>query len=467
VGDDPQGVFDQLCAYIEKQMQQRSVPGVAIGILHGGEIYATGLGVTSVDNPLPVTDETLFQIGSISKTFTCLAVMRLVEMGKLDLHATVRTYLPDFKVADRTASAHTTIWHLLTHMSGWVGDLFEDTGAGDDAMAKYVALMADQEQLAPIGTVWSYNNAGFYLAGYLIEQVTGQRYERAMRELVFEPLDLRRCFYDPGEVITHRFAVGHRSEGTDTRVARPWPLPRAAYPAGGIACDAKELLRYARFQMGDGTFEQEDEQGHIQVVQPETMSLMHSSQASRWGDKEQIGLSWFIDDIGGTRQLTHGGGTVGQVTLLAMVPERQLAVVVLTNSEQGGAVTDGVRRWVLQHYLGLEEPEPKPIDATEEELSAYAGFYSRPFADIELGMLCGQLVGQVVYKRGFPSRDQPPPPPPPPMPLSLCEKDRLVVTGGPGKGGRAEVIRSADGTIGWLRFGRIHQRREKPPPDPS
>ncbi|MBN1580000.1 MAG: beta-lactamase family protein [Anaerolineae bacterium] len=121
--------------------------------------------------------------------------------------------MPDFRVVDETASEHTTIWHLLTHMSGWAGDLFEDTGSGDDAMAKYMALMADPEQFAPIGTVWSYNNAGFGLAGHLIEQVTGQRFEEVMKELVFGPLCLERCLFDLGDVITHRFAVGMSGKG--------------------------------------------------------------------------------------------------------------------------------------------------------------------------------------------------------------------------------------------------------------
>ena len=97
------------------------------------------------------------------------------------------------------------------------------------------------------------------------------------------------------------------------------------------------------------------------------------------------------------------------------------------------------------------------IEATEDELSQYAGAYTRPFADVELGMLNGHLVGQMVFKRGFPSRDVPPPPPPAPSSFALCEKDRLLVTAGPSKGGMVDVIRRSDGTIGWLRMGRIYR----------
>jgi CubicO group peptidase (beta-lactamase class C family) len=462
MGEQAAELFQQLTSFVEEQIERKSVPGAAIGILYQDQTYTAGFGVTNADHPVPVTDETLFQIGSISKTFTCLAIMRLVEQGRLDLQATVRSYVPEFKVADETAAAGTKLWHLLTHMSGWVGDFFEDTGAGDDAMAVYVAKMADLEQLAPLGTVWSYNNAGFNVAGRVIEQVTGQRYEDAMRELVFEPLGLTRCFYDPGDVITHRFAVGHGGQRGEIKVLRPWPLPRAAYPAGGIICDVHQLLRYARFQMGDGSVEGAEGKERKVVLGPGHMAAMHTPQASRWGEKEQIGLSWFIDEVGSTRQLSHGGGTTGQVSLLALFPAQHLAVVVLTNSSEGGGVTDEVRRWVLEHYLQLKDPKPEPIEASEEDLAVYEGLYTRPFSDIELGMLNGRLVAQLVYKQGFPSREQPPPPAPPPVSLALCEVDRLLITAGPGRGGRADVIRKGNGTIGWLRLGRIHRRVDKP-----
>ena len=462
MGENDRETFERLCAYVEQQMEDRRVPGVAVGVQYRGETYTAGFGVTNAEHPLPVTDETLFQIGSITKTFTTLAMMRLVEADQLDVQAPVRTYLPEFRVADEDASAQVTVWHLLTHMSGWDGDLFEDTGAGSDALPRYMAKMAELAQLAPLGAVWSYNNAGFYLAGYVIEQITGSSYEEAVKELVFDPLGLKRCYFNSGDVITHRFAVGHDASGPHAKVLRPWPLPRAANAAGGIICDVRELLRYARFQMGNGTVEQEGSDDSVQVLSQETMSSMHSPQATIHGEAAHISLSWFVTDIEGTRQLSHGGGTTGQVSILALYPEHQLALTVLTNAGEGGAITDGVRCWVLEHYLDLKDPKPEPIESAEKDLAAYVGFYTRPFADVELGMLNGRLVGQTIYKRGFPSQDVPPPPPPPPAALALCEEDRLLVVAGPGKGATADVIRTEDGAIGWLRMGRIYRRQERP-----
>ena len=447
--------WEQLVEFVPQVMEKRGVPGVVVGIQHEGETRAAGFGVTNADHPLPVTDETLFQIGSITKTFTATAMMRLVEMGKLDLDATVRTYVPGFKVVDETASSRATIRHLLTHTGGWFGDFFDDTGAGEKALPEYVAAMADLEQLSPLGTTWSYNNAGFSLVGYVIEMVTGKRYEAALAELVLEPLGLQQSFFDPGDVLTYRFAVGHIMGDGGAEVARPWPLPRSAYPAGGITCTVFDLLRYARFHLGDGAAED-----GTRLLSPESMSLMQTTQAAVWKN-ETSGLSWFLKDVDGTRQVSHGGGTNGQVSQLTLIPEHDLAVAVFTNADQGGFVTADVTDWVMKHYLEMEVPRPEPMGASEGELAAYVGRYSNPFTDIELGMLGGKLVAQVVYKRGFPDEDTPPPPSPPPVSLDLCEDDRLLVLDGPFKDRTVDVLRNPDGSIGWMRFGgRVNMREE-------
>jgi CubicO group peptidase (beta-lactamase class C family) len=458
---DSEAVWERLCEFAADVMESKRVPGVAVGVLYKGETFTAGFGVTSVENPLPVTDGTLFQIGSITKTFTGTAMMRLVERGKLDLDATVRTYLPGFRVADEAASAQATVRHLLTHMGGWEGDLFYDTGAGDDALTKYVAEMADLEQLAPIGTVWSYNNAGFCLAGRIIEVVTEQSYRQALQELVLEPLGLHRSYLDPGDVMTHRFVVGHEVGEDGPHVARPWPIGRSTSPAGGIVCDVQDLLRYVRFHLGDGTAQAEGEEpGETRLLTPESMAMMQSPHASVWkGD--DWGLSWALHDIDGTRQIDHGGGTNGQVAHLLLIPEHDFALAVLTNADRGGTVTNAVSRWALKEYLGLEEEKPKPIESSEEELAQYVGYYSNPFTDIELGMLGGRLVGQMTYKKGFPSQDSRPPPQPLPVPLALCEKDRLLMVDGPFKGELADIVRKPDGSIGWLRvMGRIRVRED-------
>jgi CubicO group peptidase (beta-lactamase class C family) len=180
------GLFDDVRAAVEAAIDESDTPGVAVGLLHEGEENRAAYGATSLENPLDVTPDTMFQIGSITKTFTGTIAMALVERGELELDAPVRRYLPKLALADPSVAAAVTMRHLLTHTAGWVGDYFADHGAGDDALARMVGDLPRLPQLTPLGTVWSYNNAGFYLAGRVIEVVTGEPYERVVQSVLLE-----------------------------------------------------------------------------------------------------------------------------------------------------------------------------------------------------------------------------------------------------------------------------------------
>jgi CubicO group peptidase (beta-lactamase class C family) len=153
--------YPALARIVRKAIKSGGVPGVAVGIIKGRQRFVEGFGVTSVDHPLKVDENTLFQIGSITKTFTATLVMILVEQGKLALDAPVRRYLKDLNMKDARAAKDVTIKHLLTHTAGWFGDYFDDTGRGPDAIKLAVQGMAKLPQVAPLGEIWSYNNASF------------------------------------------------------------------------------------------------------------------------------------------------------------------------------------------------------------------------------------------------------------------------------------------------------------------
>src|SRR5262245_30430265 len=214
--------FDALARLAEAKMAQYHVPGVAIGVFEAGATTVRGLGVTSVDDPQPVTAHTVFPIASISKTFAATAMMRLVEQGKVNLRSPVRTYLPDFRVRDEAVSRDVTVWNLLTHTSGWEGQI-APSERGDETLKAFVGGMGDLMQLAPPGAAWRYNNAGFSVAGRVIEAVTGLSINRAIRELVFAPLALAHAGTTAGDFITHPFAVGHGGRGDNPpQVQRPF-----------------------------------------------------------------------------------------------------------------------------------------------------------------------------------------------------------------------------------------------------
>src|SRR5712692_8409374 len=193
--------FETMASLALEKMGEYQVPGVALGIVDHGSVTMRGLGVTSVEDPLAITAHTVFPIASISKTFAATALMRLVEQGRVDLRTPVRTYLPDFRVQDEMVSRDVTIWNLVTHTSGWEGQIAAPE-RGDETLKNFVGTLGGLMQLAPPGAAWSYNNAGFSVAGRVIETVTGMSINGAVRELVFKPLGLAHAGTTAGEFIT-------------------------------------------------------------------------------------------------------------------------------------------------------------------------------------------------------------------------------------------------------------------------
>ena len=201
----------QLDRFIAESAGRHGVRGVAVGIwADEQETYACE-GVTSLADPLPVDRDTMFAVGSVSKTFTATALMCLVGKGQVDLAAPVRQYIPEFTLADAQAADRITVLQLLNHTAGFPTRLNAQTGERDDALAACVAAMAELELVAPPGTRASYSQAGFILLGRVIEKLTGLTFERAVVSLLLEPIGLSQSTYDLDTLLTRRFAVGHNA----------------------------------------------------------------------------------------------------------------------------------------------------------------------------------------------------------------------------------------------------------------
>jgi CubicO group peptidase (beta-lactamase class C family) len=450
---DAETLFQRLGELIDELMWKHKVPGVALGILSDGQEFARGFGVTSVENPLPVNENTLFQIGSNTKTYTGTAVMRLVEAGKLSLDEPLRTYLPNFRMRDAEVTAHLTLRHLLTHTGGFIGDFFEDTGNGDDALEKYVAAMAELVQITPLGAEWSYCNSGFSLAGRVIEAVTRKTYEDAMLELILKPLGLKRSYFFPTDVMRHRFAVGHTTIEGRNYVLRPWQLTRAAGPAGGISASAKELLKYARFHLGDGMSED-----GTRILSSVSMKAMQTPGVKAQLDTK-MGISWMTADHDGPKRVFHGGGTWGHISPFILVPEMKFAFTMLMNSLVLGDLmrdTDAL----VREFLGMPDNKPEPIAMAPEALAEYEGRYVAALDDIELKAENGELMMQVTPKGGFPNPKVPAQPAPPPSKLGFIKADRVCIVDGNRNDIQGEFVRGASGTVAHFRFGgRLHLRQ--------
>ena len=447
---DKKSKFGTIGKFILKEMKRLQVPGVAIGIYHKADELAAGFGITSVEHPLPVTADTLFQTGSISKTFTGTLMMMLVEQGKVDLDVPVRKYLKDFRVKDKGVSRKVTVRQLLTHMGGWVGDYFNDFGNGDDALEMMVKDFARLPQVQSLGTIWSYNNTGFNVASRIIEVVTRKPFEQAMQEMLLDPLGLGMTFFYPSDILfTHRFVVGHYIEKKKLKVARPWAIGRAGNGVGGVVSTVRDLLKYARFHMSNGK---------KNVISGKSLQAMRIPQADA-GGRGLMGITWFIRKVGDVTVYAHGGATHGQQAYFFFIPDKDFACAILTNSDDGSIITDSVFSNVLELYFNTKAKLPTPLQASHEDLKEYVGRYKIGTECLDLKAKSPHLIYHEIPLGGFPTPDTPPGPALPPVRFAFYEKDKVIGLDEPYKDALGDFFRDEKGKLQFFRIdGRAHKK---------
>ncbi|MCA1709740.1 MAG: beta-lactamase family protein, partial [Actinobacteria bacterium] len=356
---------------VKASMKRYQVPGVSIGIWHDGTEYLAGYGVTNIEFPLPVDNETLFQIGSTTKTITGTLVMQLVEEGIVNLEDPVRKHLPKFRLSDETAAKKVRIKHLVTHLGGWRGDYFKDTGRGSNALARSVTGMRREvPQLTPVGTLWAYNNAGFHVLGRIIEVLRKKPYEEVVNERIFEPLGMSNSYFFSEDIITHKTALGHLPSAEGIKIARPFGLPRAVNPAGGVTSTAADQIRWARFHLGHDLGPDAKE-----VLSRRYIKQMQTSRHKVKSSFEEVGITWFMDRVGGTQVVRHGGSINGQMSAFLFVPKHDFAITVLTNGALGSLLGSTVTKWCFERLLGLTAPEPATRRLRPADASRYSGTY--------------------------------------------------------------------------------------------
>jgi CubicO group peptidase (beta-lactamase class C family) len=405
------------------------IPGAAVGVLAGGREHFFCHGVTSVDNPLPVTPETLFLLGSVTKTYTATALLRLAD--------------PEDQVPSIPS---VRVKNLLNHTSGLDWGLIADFGEGDDALARYAAATADLERIAPPGARASYSQAGYNLAGRLIEEITGQTYEGAIRSLLLEPLGLTQSFFDRDEIMTRRFSVGHnRAADGALSVARLWRRSRGDNPGGGLASSVADQLRWARFHLTS----------EMAMKEP-TVAL----RGSNLGDA--IGLGWFLRDLDGVRTAGHGGSANGQFCDLLLVPSHGFAVVSMANAAPDGIPFNrAVLRWALKEFTGLDDRDPEPLPFDPGAAGEVTGAYENDVMTLTVrpGGAAGLRLEVLMKPEIRAASDKELPPDHLPFDLGLLPADEYVLTSGAFQGQRGYFTRGTDGSVTGVDLaGRLFSR---------
>ncbi|QFZ20648.1 serine hydrolase domain-containing protein [Saccharothrix syringae] len=369
--DRVRAATDWIARVLPGLLERHEVPGAQVAVLADGHVAGAAAGVLNVATGVPVTDDAVFQIGSITKVWTATLVQQLVNDGLLDLDRPVRDHLADFRLADRSAAETVTARQLLSHTAGFEGDLFTDTGTGDDAIGKYVAGLADARQVFPPGERFSYCNSGYVVLGRLVEVLRGKPFNAVLRERLVDPLGLADVATSLDEAILRRPAVGHvRSASDAVRPVRVWSMAPSTAPAGAVlAMSARDLLGFVRMHLEHTDF---DAMREPQVEVPDLGMI-----SGHWA------LGWALPDYRGPLVLGHTGRTAGQRAFLRVVPGVGVAVAMLTNGGNVYPVFAEVFGHLLGELGGVVQPglpvppaAPRPVDADR-----VAGTYRSPVAD--------------------------------------------------------------------------------------
>ncbi len=382
----------RLGARIAELLAEYGIPSAAIGVLHGGEVTELAVGVKNVETGEPVATDTVYQCGSMTKTWTALAFLQFVDEGKVDLDAPVRTYLPDFEVADPEAGATVTSRQLLFHTSG-IEEAYGDPGEDPDVYERMVAEIADAPQVFPVGSTHGYSAAlGYAILARIMEVLDGKPWDDVMRDRLFVPMGLTstRTWHD--EIDESRAATGHllRSLEEGPLLTPVDHLPRAFGPGGNLTSTTGEVLALAHVLLHEGVARN----GRRILSTAAVHEMLHSRVPVP--DPHMFGPYWalglIVCDWHGETVYASDGSTIGQNARLRILPHADAALALLTN----GGPRDSFYREVFDEILtelGLDTMPvlPAPDPGLRLDPARYEGVYERPGTRFEVASQDGGL----------------------------------------------------------------------------
>jgi CubicO group peptidase (beta-lactamase class C family) len=329
-----QGQYDAIDAYIQGQMRRLKIPGAFLAIVEGDKIvHLRGFGHARPGGEAP-TPQTPFFVGSLTKSFTALAVMQLVEAGKIELDAPVQRYLPWFHVADPQASAQMTVRHLLNQTSGLsmvAGNVvLADLDDRPDATERQVRALATLKLSRPVGAKWEYSNLNYNVLGLIVEAASGEPYAEYLRRHILEPLDMRCTYTDKKLAQENGLAMGYRHWFSLPFPAPNLPVPHGSLPSGQLISCAEDMAHYLIAHLNGGRYKD------AQILSAEGFDELHRGAAEfAYGNfaAGRYGMGWFELDLDGTKTYSHGGNVPDFSAFMALVPEQDKGLVVLLNAD--------------------------------------------------------------------------------------------------------------------------------------
>lgn len=372
-----QSVAERMGTYLQLLTDDERFNGSVLVARGDQVLFSQGYGAAAIEYGIPITPATKFRIGSITKQFTAMAVMQLVEQGEIDLEASIVEYLPDYP---ENPGKKVTIHHLLNHSSGipsytGMAEIMKHRGSLEEAPEDFIKNFWEKELEFEPGSTFKYNNSGYYLLGMIIEQVSKIPYDEYVKKNIFEPLGMKNSGYEHYRDVIPNLAEGYAAVG-DYPEKAGHIVTDIAGAAGALYSTTEDLLIWHRALLAKKMI---SEAGYEKMFTPYL---------------KEYGYGWGIEERFGQTVYAHSGGIDGFRSMGILLPEEKLSVIVLANLESTNSV--GVAQDLAKMYLGeeVEMPEEqKAVEVATDILDKYVGTYNLfPGFDLKIERKGGQLM---------------------------------------------------------------------------
>ena len=405
--------FDALEQTALAELQETKTPGAAVAIVKDNRVvFVKGFGVANVETSAPLAPETLFHIGSLAKMMTAAALVSLAEEGKVDLNAPVGNYLKNLN----PKIAALTLHRLLSQTSG-LRDIAGETGMQDEtSLAAFAASLGEKDLLFEPGKYFSYSNAGFALAGAVLEKAQGKMFADAMNERIFAPLEMSRTTFRPTQAMTYPLAVGHTiDKAGKAQVVRPFSVNTSLSPAGYVYSSVNDFANFITAVLNQGKFKEK------QIFPAKTASQLltaHVEIPTNVFNNGKYGYGFFLQNYRGYQVAEHGGTQTGFSSEVKIVAEERFAVIVFANRDAVRLNKTFAKAFdiFLPVTKSAETNAPQGITMTAAEMESYVGTYVNRWS-MDIFVRDGKL-----YLRRFGTE----------LPITKIGKNRFSVTPAPG-----------------------------------
>jgi CubicO group peptidase (beta-lactamase class C family) len=354
----------QVDSIVQKGMEQFNAVGVAVAIVKDGKVlHEKGFGVQSTDTKLPVDEHTIFKIGSCTKAFTCAALSILVDEGKISWKDEVKKYLPEFKMYNDYVTENFLVEDLLCHRSGLAsgaGDLMIFPEVSDFTIRDMLTNFQYFKPVSAFRTQFDYNNLLYNVAGELIARVSGMSWQKFVQTKILEPLKMNRSYSSQQQIKD----ISNVAAPHITLAGKPTPKTMLEEPIngapGGILSNVDDMSKWMMLLLNKGKYGSNLEKQLFSEARLEDMWRIHTVV-----DGNQLppiynshffgyGLGWGVGDVNGKLSVDHAGGSPGMHSVVTMIPDINLGIVILINSDNGGdAAARAIVQTILDSYLGL------------------------------------------------------------------------------------------------------------------